>query len=893
MHLTNTKTWRKRFYLLGGLLLSLLAGCGTSELDNTSPHKSDTDRSTTWSSDQSPDPSARTSTNDPSDSPAKNGMTPPTNFYDLPLAVIPPLKHPKKSIPDQQLRERTATALLANEGDMLVRPNVVLQGISDLLDDDQLIDAILVSRRYTDQLKELRRQRALVLENAGSESGSPKAELRKIRIKILDLISQAKTKLLSDVLTEEQRRIFEQRYPSSKIIEKVEPPQDQLDPDPTSLTAAPTLTIINQLCSKCHRGTEAEGDFRLSELRDTTKASSQARWQQVVEAIDDQYMPPADHPQPNEQQKEIIRTWATTHAAARRVKPAVRRMNHTEYENTIRDLLQTGRDAFSSPTHILKLDEYFDPASGKMPRYVFAVSHFAYSDRSRPELLDVSTPPIDKAAEHGYANDAESLKFSPLLLEKYLQLGNEIVHSSTLQVVSRQWQELFVPPPQQADQVLAEARNRLAKFLTRAFRRPVRTTELDAFTKLFESHWAVEKDFTKSMRNVAAAVLASPEFLFLFQPSDQSLTRAQRRSYENASRLSYFLWASMPDDRLLEIAAQGKLVAPRQLREQTQRMLRDKKAKSLATDFGMQWLKVNRLNTSQPDLDKYKSFFGRKIQPIGVSMMIEQLLLFETILVENRSILDFIDADFMYLNHDLLFWYRLNHQQHLGFMPENESFSDFYRVQLPTPHVRGGVITSGATLVLTSTSTRTSPVFRGAWLAETIFNRPPPPPPPNVPALEDVKSTDTTKLSIRQRLKLHRKDPNCASCHAKIDPLGFALESFDPVGQTRRTYDDGTPIDTATTYNGNPIPNAYGLKKHILRNPQTFVKAFVEHMLRYALNRKLVLADGPDVNRITQAVIADDYRLRTVIEQIVISDAFRAGEKMFPNSHNQDPQPAQ
>jgi len=537
-------------------------------------------------------------------------------------------------------------------------------------------------------------------------------------------------------------------------------------------------------------------------------------------------------------------------------------MNQVEFENTIRDLLKLERDAFSNPNKILKIDEYFKPEKKHMPRYVFAVSHFAFPDLQRPELAEVTTPPVDLPAEHGFTNDAKTLQFTPLLFEKYVQLGREIVASPTLPIISRSWESLFIAAW-------------LSTFLPRAFRRKVTEQEVTAFSKVFTEHFAQSNSFTEAMQATVASILVSPDFLFLFQASHPDLSPEQQKSFVNASKLSYFLWATMPDDILLESARQGELVTKAQVLKQARRMMLDKKVKSLATDFGMQWLKVNRLSSSLPDEDKFADFYIRKKQPIGVSMAIEQLLLFEAILVEDRSILDFIHTDFAYLNRDLLFWYGYKPENYVNFNPSNKSPENFYRIFLPKDHPRGGAITSGSTLVLTSTSVRSSPVFRGAWIAEAIFNQPPPPPPPNVPALDDIKADETGKnLNPRQKLAVHRDDPNCSSCHSRIDPLGFGLEQFDAVGKMRNNYDNGDRVDSSGEIGEDKFEHAFGLKRAILEKKEVFIQAFVEHLLRYAVNRKLTFADRDSVDQIVESVLENDARFHSVVESIVVSSVF-------------------
>ena len=656
-------------------------------------------------------------------------------------------------------------------------------------------------------------------------------------------------------------------------------------------SATPNLTpknsvrpLIENYCGKCHTGDKPEGGFLLTEL-DGIKTDSEVakRWEEVANALQDDYMPPEEAPQPTDDEKQQVIEWVKSNVMVEKEHSLLRRMNQVEYENTIRDLFVLGRDGFANTSKILKIDEYFQPEKKLMPRYVFAISHYAFPDEQRPELLQVTAPPIDLPAEHGYTNDGKSLQFTSLLLQKYLQLGREIVASPTLPAIAETWKPLFVATDRELDRegmtqqaaAIELAEERLASFLARAFRREVTDDEVAAFVKVFAENFSESNSFTESMQATVAAALVSPDFLFLFQAPELGLSTKQRQSFVNASRLSYFLWASMPDETLLGLANSGDLVTKEQVLQQAQRMMKDKKVKSLATDFGMQWLKVNRLLSSFPDKDKFKRFYARRKQPIGVAMAIEQLLLFETIMVEDQSILKFVDADFTYVNRDLLYWYGYDPETYVGYTPRQQAPFDFFRIKLPKDQHRGGAIVSGATLVLTSTSTRSSPVFRGAWVSETIFNRPPPPPPANVPALEKIETDDTGKiLNVREKLAIHRQDPNCSSCHSRIDPLGFGLEQFDAVGKRRWKYENGEPIDSQSEFEGDRFANALGLKRMILRKQDVFVKAFVEHLIRYAINRELTLADDAEVERITEAVIADDCRFHAVVEHLVTSPIF-------------------
>jgi hypothetical protein len=250
-------------------------------------------------------------------------------------------------------------------------------------------------------------------------------------------------------------------------------------------------------------------------------------------------------------------------------------------------------------------------------------------------------------------------------------------------------------------------------------------------------------------------------------------------------------------------------------------------------------------------------------------------------MVENRSILEFVHADFAYLNRQLMDWYHVDPAEALGYTPPPETFEDFFRIKWPNLH-RGGAITSGAMLVSTSATTRTSPVYRGAWILEVVFNRPPPPPPPAIPALDAADVHGKTPTNVREKLARHRLDPNCAVCHDRIDPVGFALEKFDPLARFRHNYEDGVPVDASGTLYGTDFDGAARFKQVILEQKERFVRGFVEHVTRYALGRELRPADGPELERMTQRVLNDDCRFGAVIREVVLSEMFRAAPPVSP-----------
>jgi hypothetical protein len=404
---------------------------------------------------------------------------------------------------------------------------------------------------------------------------------------------------------------------------------------------------------------------------------------------------------------------------------------------------------------------------------------------------------------------------------------------------------------------------------------------------LFKSARAAGSDDTAALRLVLQTALSSPSFLFLTEAADAAQPSVRPLDdFELASRLSYFVWASLPDAELLATARAGRLRDPAVLAAQTRRLLRDPKARELSESFAVQWLRLDQLSTAKPDTDLFKVFYSgpQGKDTLHGAMLTEALLLFETVLVEDRSILEFIGADYTWLNPRLARAYGL---APAGSAPApvpagagnrelREAANRAANVWTRTPLTdanRGGFITMGAPLTVTSLPFRTSPVKRGAWLLETIFNRPPQEPKVAF-AIEDDTKEAAAAQSIRQKFEAHRNQPACYSCHVRLDPPGFALERFDPIGRWRET-DGGQPVDARGEWNGTPFDGPAGYKAALLRDPAEFTRGFTEHLLSYALGRKLELYDLPAVQEIQRAAAADQNRFSRVVVEIVQSYPFR------------------
>ncbi|MEM9943171.1 MAG: DUF1592 domain-containing protein [Planctomycetota bacterium] len=641
--------------------------------------------------------------------------------------------------------------------------------------------------------------------------------------------------------------------------------------------------ILEQYCYDCHSGDYPEAGVDLEKYRSFAEVSGGLEtWAKAFDEIHQKEMPPADCDQPTDQQRSDFKDWMlkVIESQSQEQSPLgrARRLSRFEFENTIRDLFRMDRDVFNNPARVIKTTNYFNPATRKMPRHVFAVSYFFGADRRHSDLSGVSTLPVDPPVEHGFSNDQDALSLSPLQMENFIEIGSSLVNSPEFPQLCGIWESMFAAKPGDAlADAEARGREQIKIFLPRAFRAPIESSVLAKYQQLFENELRLTKDYTKSMKTAAVAILISPQFLYRTEFASLESVATDEELMQNfalANRLSYFLWSSMPDEILIQAAREKRLTRPGELRRQVDRMLLDRRIKALSVDFGMQWLKLQKIATVQPDKDKYPEYYRRDLPPPGISMMIEQMLLFETVMVENRSILDFIASDFSYLNRQLMLWYSMDPQKLIGFMPPNENFEDFFRVNWETEH-RGGVIASGAMLLSTSTTTRTSPVYRGAWILDVIFNSPPPPAPADIPPLEPAGSQTDVHLNVREKLKLHSEDPTCASCHVKMDPLGFALEMFDTVGKWRKSYDSGDKIDASGILEGEPFDGPVRLKNVILRKKERFVQAFVEHTVKYALGRQLHYSDKPAIQKITSNVLSQDSRFQSVIREVVLSELFQ------------------
>ncbi|MEO6741479.1 MAG: DUF1592 domain-containing protein, partial [Chthoniobacteraceae bacterium] len=499
------------------------------------------------------------------------------------------------------------------------------------------------------------------------------------------------------------------------------------------------LPVLEKHCFGCHDDT-AEGGVNLEALsKDGAFWREPKTWEKTLNAVRDASMPPAKKAQPKPDERALVSAWIA--ATLANPDPAqvpsdvgrkpLHRLSRLEYNNTVRDLL--GVD-----------------------------SHPA--DRFPP----------DGGGGGGFDNNAATLFVPPILMEKYLVAASEIVAAAKPDLI------FHVRPSEQKDAMMA-ARENIAWLASRAFRRPVAGDEIGGLLALFADLTKQGAKWEEAMRGCVRAVLVSPSFLFRVEQDRPGLVPQPVSDWELATRLSYFIWSSMPDEELSAIAREGTLAEPATFDMQVRRMLADPKARILAENFTSQWLRTRELRTSvRPPGDNLPDFSPA----LREAMAREPIVFFDALLHENRPLTECLDADYAHVNAELAKFYGLG----------EISGDGFQRVAL-TDRSRGGVVTMAGVLTLTSYPRRSSPVLRGKWIMEEILGTPPPPAPPMIKSLP-TSDKGRNGLTFRQQLEVHRSRAECASCHKTMDQLGFGLENFSPVGSWRTTV-AGLPVDAS------------------------------------------------------------------------------------------------
>ena len=596
------------------------------------------------------------------------------------------------------------------------------------------------------------------------------------------------------------------------------------------------VPIIRTACFGCHSNTESSGDLNLEALVQVQPlVKNRGQWINVIEQLKVRSMPPADAAQPSNEHRRILAAWLTNaienfdySTVQSPGYETARRLTHEEYNNTVRDLV--GID-------IRPADRF----------------------------------PDDMAAGTGFDNSANTLFIQPIDLERYLGAAELIADVAFPDEVgapaqATAWQTLM------STKTEFQLESIIQRFLVRAFRRPVSTDELATFVDYYKQLQPDGKFQRRAMRQVVQAILVSPKFLIrseeyapelrdaVDRPNAHSSTASRISDWELASRLSYYLWASMPDDRLFEAARKKELRRPDVLAAQVERMLNDEKSGTLGTIFAAQWLRFSELDRVQRDQIDNPWATDSLVE----AMALETSSLFNSLVQNDEPIERLIDADYTFLNEELARHYRI----------DDVEGKEFRRVSLRSSP-RRGLLTHAGILTLTSFPGRTSPVVRGNWILTELLGTPPPPPPPNVSEFSE-RVEESRRLTQRQKLELHRSNPNCYACHSRIDPLGFALEEYDWFGR-HRLESHGKPIDATGQFSdGETFSGVRGLANVIVNQRiDDLAEQLTRKMLSYALGRHLDYYDEATVRNVVSQFQHKDRRLRALIHAIVQSDAFQ------------------
>ena len=420
--------------------------------------------------------------------------------------------------------------------------------------------------------------------------------------------------------------------------------------------------------------------------------------------------------------------------------------------------------------------------------------------------------------------------------------------------------------PASTAQEPACARQILTTLARQAYRKPVDKATTDLLMDFYAKGRESGGHFDRGIESALQFILASPEFLFRVEPDPPARSSAaqvyQLDDHRLASRLSFFLWSSLPDEQLIAVAAQGKLKQPAVLEQQVRRMLADRRSKTLIDNFAEQWLHLRNLKNSNPDLSAFPDFDDNLRQ----AMKEETELFFDSIMREDRSVMDLLNADYTFVNERLA--------RHYGI--PNIYGSRFRRVAVPN-EARRGLLGQASILTVTSYPNRTSPVERGKWILTNLLGVPPQPPPPNIPPLPEG-GTEGKIVSLRERMERHRANPVCAGCHRAMDPIGFAMENFDGIGRWR-AREDGQAIDASgTLFTGAKLDGVNGLRQELVRRPDVFVGVLTERMLTYAVGRGLEHYDMPAVRSIVRQARANDYRFSSIVLGVARSVPFQMKE---------------
>jgi len=602
------------------------------------------------------------------------------------------------------------------------------------------------------------------------------------------------------------------------------------------------LPIVRDKCVECHQGKDADGGFDASKFDSGTQVSKKMdAWEEVGKRVRLKEMPPEGSPQLSDEQKGKFHRWLDARPkqdlcsqlaneetqAWYRGFVMSRRLTRTEYLNAMRDVIGMPVD----------------------PR------------------LEI---PSDGSGGEGFDTNGDTLYTSPIHIEQYLSIASQMIDAALPSQTTSDDDELSEKLRSIREQILVAspgaqltereaAKTVINAYARKAWRRPVAEAETGRLLTLFDYAKNQDADFITAIREPLKAILVSPNFLFVVESESMEGGVQRLTPHQLATRLALFVWSSVPDEELLAMADINQLDTAPQVLSQVRRMLADGRARALGENFGMQWLGLtNFLSSVRPDRDVFPEYN----EELAKDLREEAIQFVSNVFREDQSLLDLIDSKYIYVNGNLA--------QHYGLeLPQD---APWQRLQTENAR-RGGVITLGAALMTSSYPRRTSPVLRGRWVLEEVLGGRVPPPPPNVPALQESANEKVTTL--RERLEIHRKNPDCAACHHRMDPLGFGLENFDGLGRWRET-DHELAIDSSGQLpSGETFRGPEELKQILLRRSGEFERHLVKKMLGFALGRELNKFDDCVINDCLDRLNAEGHRASVVIETIALSFPFQ------------------
>lgn len=603
--------------------------------------------------------------------------------------------------------------------------------------------------------------------------------------------------------------------------------------------------VFTKFCHQCHNAEKKEGGLDLAQLASGKKAIEFSGWTTVAQRVLNREMPPQEEKQLSDEQWRNTTKW-------------------------MQDLIASPGDCNQLATDVT---EHFYRGNVMSRRLTRAEYNHTIRDLLGIDLRPADSFPADGAGGEGFDTVGDALFTNPILMEKYLAAADKVIETALPDEVAtaapadvrEAAARILIAQPNENLQPRAAAQRVLEAFARRAYRRAVTAEEVEPLLQLFDRAQQRGDSYMASLRLALKGALVSPSFLFLVEPEPTNEGIYELGAVPLASRLSYFLWASLPDEELMQLADSGKLKETDTLRAQVKRMVADERSSGFAEAFATQWLGIDTLGRAvRPDAERFPEFDDE----LASAMRREAIEFVAYVFRENRSLLELLDSDYTFVNERLAKHYGIDQAD-----AAKVEGPEFRRVALKDRN-RGGLVGMACVLTANSYPLRTSPVLRGKWLLAEILGDKVPPPPPNVPSLpEDDRPTDG--LTLRQQLEQHRTKAECSSCHSRLDPMGFGLENFDPIGRWR-TEIAGQAVDAAGELPGGQKFNGPAeLKQVLLGRKEEFLRNLTRKMLSYALGRDLNRFDDCVVRDTLKALEAGEYRSNILFEQIVLSYPFR------------------